>query len=62
MDLLMWAILAIVVSVIAGGLGFSGIAAGASTIAKVLFGLFLLIAAVLFILVVLGVGAAVAAT
>ena len=61
MDLLMWAILAMVVSVIAGGLGFSGVAAGASTIAKVLFGVFLFIAAVLFILVVLGVGAAVAA-
>ena len=61
MDLLMWAILALVVSLIAGALGFSGVAAGAATIAKVLFGIFLVIAAILFLLVVLGIGAAVVA-
>jgi uncharacterized membrane protein YtjA (UPF0391 family) len=58
MTLLWWAIIAVVVSVIAGGLGFSGVAAGAATIAKVLFGVFLLIAIVLFVLVALGIGAA----
>jgi uncharacterized membrane protein YtjA (UPF0391 family) len=57
MDLLTWAIIAVVVSLIAGGLGFSGVAAGAATIAKVLFGIFLFIAIVLFIFVVLGIGA-----
>jgi uncharacterized membrane protein YtjA (UPF0391 family) len=59
MDLLWWAIIALVISVVAGGLGFTGVAAGAGTIARVLFGVFLLIAIVLFVLVVLGIGAAV---
>jgi uncharacterized membrane protein YtjA (UPF0391 family) len=40
-------------------MGFSGAAAGAATISRVLFSLFLLIAIVLFLLVVLGIGAAV---
>lgn len=57
MDLIWWAIIALVVSLIAGGMGFSGVAAGAATIAKVLFGIFLLIAVVLFILMLLGIGA-----
>ena len=57
MDLLWWAIIALVVSLIAGGMGFTGVAAGAATISRVLFGIFLLIAIVLFILVVLGIGA-----
>lgn len=60
MDLLWWAIIALVISLVAGGLGFTGVAAGAATIARVLFGVFLLIAIVLFVLVVLGIGAAVA--
>lgn len=60
MDLLWFAIIALVVSLIAGAFGFTGVASGAATISKVLFGIFLLIAVVLFILVVLGVGAAVA--
>ena len=57
MDLLGWAIVALVVSLIAGGLGFSGLAQGAATIAKVLFGIFLIIAVLLFIFIVLGIGA-----
>jgi uncharacterized membrane protein YtjA (UPF0391 family) len=56
-DLLQWAIIALVVSLIAGALGFSGVAAGAGRIAKVLFGIFLVIAIVLFLLVVLGITA-----
>jgi uncharacterized membrane protein YtjA (UPF0391 family) len=55
MDLLTWAIIALVVSLIAGALGFSGVAAGAATIAKVLFGIFLVIAVLLFILALAGV-------
>jgi uncharacterized membrane protein YtjA (UPF0391 family) len=47
----------LVVSIIAGTLGFSGVAAGAAQIAKVLFGVFLTIALVLFVMIVLGVGA-----
>ena len=59
MDLLWWAIIALVISFIAAGLGFSGVAAGAATIAKVLFGIFLVIAIAIFIMIALGIGAAV---
>ena len=58
MDLLWWAIIALVVAVIAGGLGFGGVASGAATIAKWLFGIFIVLALVLFLLTVLGIGAA----
>ena len=58
MDLLFWAIVALVISLVAGGLGFSGVAAGAATISRVLFGFFLVIALILFVLIALGVGAA----
>lgn len=55
MGLLELAILAFIISLIAGALGFSGISAGAKTIAKVLFGIFLALAILLVILVVLGI-------
>ncbi|MCL4302563.1 MAG: DUF1328 domain-containing protein [Anaerolineae bacterium] len=55
MDLLGWAIVAFIVSLIAGGLGFTGVAQGAATVAKWLFGIFLIIAIILFILVALGI-------
>jgi uncharacterized membrane protein YtjA (UPF0391 family) len=55
MDLLGWAIIALVVSLIAGALGFTGVARGAASISKVLFGLFLVIAVILFILVIAGI-------
>ncbi|TVQ10936.1 MAG: DUF1328 domain-containing protein [Leptolyngbya sp. DLM2.Bin27] len=58
MDLLTWAIIALVVAVIAGALGFSGVARGAATISRLLFGVFLVIALILFVMVVLGVGIA----
>lgn len=54
MDLLGWAIGAFVIAIIAGALGFTGIAAGAASIAKVLFGIFLIIAIILGAMVVLG--------
>jgi len=57
-SLLSWAITALLISIVAGLLGFTGIAAGAAVIAKVTFGLFLFIALVLFIMVMLGIGAA----
>lgn len=56
MDLLTWAIIAIVVAVIAGALGFTGVAAGAATIAKWLFIIFLILAVILFIMVFFGIG------
>ena len=40
--MLKWALIFLVVSLVAGALGFTGVASGAKTLAKVLFGLFLL--------------------
>ncbi|MCB4823575.1 DUF1328 domain-containing protein [Roseicella aerolata] len=48
--MLTWAIIALVIALIAGALGFTGVAAAAGTLAKVLFGIFLVIALVLFVL------------
>ncbi len=56
--MLKYAIIFAVVSLIAGALGFGGIAAGSAGIAKVLFGLFLILAVVFIVLAALGVGAA----
>jgi uncharacterized membrane protein YtjA (UPF0391 family) len=53
--MLTWAIIALVIAVIAGALGFSGVAAAAGTVAKVLFGLFLAVAILLFVLAALAV-------
>jgi uncharacterized membrane protein YtjA (UPF0391 family) len=55
MDLLGWAIIALIIAVVAGALGFTGVARGAATISRVLFGLFLVIAVVLFIMLALGI-------
>lgn len=57
MALLRWAIIALIVALIAAAFGWMNIAAGAAAIAKVLFGIFLVLAIVLFILVALGIGA-----
>jgi uncharacterized membrane protein YtjA (UPF0391 family) len=54
MDLLGWAIIALIIAVVAGALGFTGVARGAATVSRVLFGLFLVIAVVLFIMLALG--------
>ncbi len=48
--MLKWALIFFVISLIAGALGFTGVARGASRIAKILFGIFLLIFVVLLIL------------
>jgi uncharacterized membrane protein YtjA (UPF0391 family) len=50
MTLLKWALVALVVAVIAGIFGFSGVAEGAADIAKILVGIFLVIAIALGIL------------
>jgi len=42
------AIAALVISLIAGGLGFSGISEGAAKVAKIAFGIFLVIAILAF--------------
>ena len=48
--MLKWAIIFLVVSLVAGALGFTGIASGAARIARILFGIFLAIFIVLLIL------------
>jgi uncharacterized membrane protein YtjA (UPF0391 family) len=55
--MLKYAIIFAVVALVAGALGFGGVAAGAAGIAKVLFGLFLLLTVVFLVLAALGVGA-----
>jgi uncharacterized membrane protein YtjA (UPF0391 family) len=55
--MLKYAIIFAIVSLIAGALGFGGVAAGAAGIAKVLFGLFLVLTVVFLVLAALGVGA-----
>lgn len=51
------AIIFAVISLIAGALGFGGIAAGFAGIAKILFGLFLILAIAFIVLAAFGVGA-----
>ena len=56
--MLKYAIIFAVISLIAGALGFGGIAASSAGIAKILFGLFLILAVVFIVLAALGVGVA----
>ena len=51
--MLKWALIFLVISLVAGALGFTGVARGASAIAKILFGIFLAIFVVLLLLAVL---------
>ena len=50
MTLLKWALICFVVSLIAGGLGFTGIASGAGSLARILFGLFMVVAIVIVVI------------
>lgn len=56
--MLKWALIFFVVSLIAGGLGFTGIAGGARKIAQILFGLFMVIA-ILVVVAAIALGQAV---
>lgn len=56
--MLKYAIIFALISLVAGALGFGGIAAGSAGIAKILFGLFLILAVIFVVLAALGVGAA----
>ena len=56
MGLIELAVIAFIISLIAGALGFSGVSEGFATIAKVLFGIFLVIALILILLFALGIG------
>lgn len=51
--MLKWAFIFLIVSLVAGALGFTGVARGAGTIAKVLFGIFFLIFVVFLVLALL---------
>jgi uncharacterized membrane protein YtjA (UPF0391 family) len=48
--MLKWALVFFIVAIIAAAFGFTDIAAGAATIAKVLFGIFLIICLVFLVL------------
>jgi uncharacterized membrane protein YtjA (UPF0391 family) len=54
MGLLEAAIIALIIALIAGALGFTNVAAGAAVIAKWLFAIFLVIAVVLFAMLIFG--------
>ncbi|HKH35432.1 MAG TPA: DUF1328 domain-containing protein [Beijerinckiaceae bacterium] len=51
--MLKWALIFLVISLIAGALGFTGVAAGSARIAKILFGIFLAIFVVLLVIALL---------
>jgi uncharacterized membrane protein YtjA (UPF0391 family) len=55
--MLKYAIIFALISLVAGALGFGGVAAGSAGIAKILFGLFLILAVIFIVLAALGVGA-----
>jgi uncharacterized membrane protein YtjA (UPF0391 family) len=48
--MLKWALIFFVISIIAGALGFTNVASGAAGIAKILFGLFLIVAIIFLVL------------
>ncbi|MGC2408733.1 MAG: DUF1328 domain-containing protein [Methyloceanibacter sp.] len=52
MTLLKWALICLLISVVAGALGFTGVARGAAQISKVLFFIFLVIFLVILILAI----------
>jgi len=55
MDLLQWALIAFVVAIVAGLFGFTGVAQGAASVGRLLFGLFIVVAVVFLVLALLGV-------
>ena len=56
MSLIWWAVVSAVIAMIAGGLGFSNVAAGAAKVSRILFGIFLVLA-LIFLAIGLLVGA-----
>ena len=55
MDLLQWALVAFVVAIVAGLFGFTGESQGGAAVGRLLFGLFMAVAAVFLVLALLGV-------
>jgi uncharacterized membrane protein YtjA (UPF0391 family) len=54
-SMLKWAIIFFLISIVAGALGYSGVAAGAAGISKILFALFLILAVIFVILLFAGI-------
>ena len=54
--MLKYAVIFALISLVAATLGFTGLAAGSAAFAKVLFGLFLILAFIFIVLAALGVG------
>ena len=54
MELLKWALIALVISILAGAFGYTRLESGAAKIAKLLFFIFLVIFVVFFVLAILG--------
>ncbi len=52
MSLLKWALICLLISLVAGALGFTGVARGAAQISKVLFFIFLVIFLVIIIMAI----------
>jgi uncharacterized membrane protein YtjA (UPF0391 family) len=50
--MLKWALICLVISIVAGALGFRGVSSAAGTIAKVLFGIFLLLFIIILIMAI----------
>lgn len=50
MELLEWALISFVVAIVAAVFGFGGVAKGAATVSRFLFGIFLVVAVVLLIM------------
>jgi uncharacterized membrane protein YtjA (UPF0391 family) len=53
MDILGWAIVAFIISIIAAALGFTGVARGVASLAKILFGVFLFLALLMVVFAIL---------
>jgi uncharacterized membrane protein YtjA (UPF0391 family) len=51
--MLRWALIFFVISLVAGALGFTGIASGARRLAKILFGLFLALAVIVVLIAIM---------
>jgi uncharacterized membrane protein YtjA (UPF0391 family) len=56
--MLKWAIIFLVIALIAGAFGFTGIARGAATISRILFGLFLILFLIFLVLALTAVNVA----
>lgn len=54
MGLLKWALIALVISLLAGAFGYTGLARGAGQVAKLLFFIFLVVFIVILIVAILG--------